>query len=144
MSRLSSLTTRGRLQTIERKVAFMLREKGCLEVRQTIIRRTLKKMEEELSASDHVEDVETLEDMIDNLFSISSDLESYRDHLESEIDKINRGLKTLAALKGKTGRSAFAAYVAEDVELSINNLTRARLYYDQVIETLKTLKDESV
>lgn len=144
MSQLQQQTTQNGLQKIVHNIAYMRREKGCLEVRQVAIRRALKRVEHQLSTSDNIEEVEDLQDVVDNLCSISSDLESYRDHLETELDKISRGLKALALLRGKPGRNAFAAYITEDTELSVSNLVRARTYYDQVIETLKTLKDESV
>lgn len=144
MSQLQQQTTQNGLQKIVRNIAYMRREKGCLEVRQVAIRRALKRIEHQLTLSDDVDEVENLQDVVDNLCTISSDLESYRDHLETEIDKINRGLKALALLKGKPGRCAFTAYITEDTELSVSNLMRARTYYDQVVETLKTLKDESV
>lgn len=144
MSQLQQQTTQNGLQKIVRNLAYMRREKNCLEVRQVVIRRALRKVEQQLLQSNDVDEAETLQDVVDNLCSISSDLESYRDHLETELDKINRGLKALDLLRGKPGRCAFAAYITEDTELSVNNLMRARTYYDQVIETLKTLKDESV
>ena len=66
----------------------------------------------------------------------------FRSHLETELDKVKRGVATLETLKGKQGRQAFAAYVKEDTELSIKNLSQVRSYYDQVIETIKQLNDE--
>ncbi len=144
MSQLPQQTTEIGLQKIVRNISYMRREKNCLEVRQVAIRRSLRKIEEQLSLSDDVDEVENLQDVVDNLCSISSDLESYRDHLETELDKISRGLKSLELLRGKPGRIAFTAYITEDTELSVSNLMRARVYYDQVVETLKTLKDESV
>ncbi len=130
------------LQTIVSNVAHMRREKNFLEVRQVAIRRELKKIERQLSESDDEEEVQNLQDVANSLFTIGSDLESYRDHLESELDKVRRGVETLSKLRGKSSQQAFAAYIAEDTELSIKSLTHIHSYYDQVIETVRTLNND--
>ena len=141
MSQTQQQTSQDKLQKIVHNMAHMRKEKNCLEVRQVAIRRALKKIERQLATSDDVEEEQNLEDIVDNLFSISSDLESFREHLETDLDKVRRGVESLATIKGKAGWRAFAAYIAEDTELSIQNLTQVHSYYDQVIETIKTLKE---
>jgi hypothetical protein len=127
------------LQQIAQNVSHMRHERDCLEVRQLAIRRTLRKIERQLSMSDDLEEVESLQDILDNLCVIGSDLETYRSHLETELDKVIRGMKTLKSLRGKHGRKAFAEYVTEDTELSVQNLRQVRSYYDQVIATIKDI-----
>lgn len=130
------------LALIVKNVSRMRQEKGQLEARQTAILRAMKKVESRLAGSDDFEEVENLQEIVDNLCSISSDLEMFRSHLETELDKVKRGVAVLETLRGKQGRRAFAAYVREDTELSIKNLGHVRSYYDQVIETIKQLNDE--
>ena len=130
------------LQSIVSNIALMRREKNFLEVRQVAIRRELKKTERQITSSDNEEEIDNLQDVANSLFTIGSDLESYRDHLETELDKIKRGVETLKTLRGKSGVRAFTAYVQEDTELSIKSLTNIHSYYDQVIETVKTLKND--
>jgi ribosomal protein S17E len=130
------------LQTIVNNVAHMRREKNFLEVRQVAIRRELKKIERQLSLSEDEEEMQNLQDVANSLFTIGSDLESYRDHLESELDKVRRGVETLSKLRSKSSKQAFAAYITEDTELSIKSLTHIHSYYDQVIETVRTLNSE--
>lgn len=130
------------LQKITKNVAHMRREKNFLEVRQVAIRRELKKIERQLSLSEDEEEVQNLQDVANSLFSIGSDLESYRDHLESELDKVRRGVETLAKIRGKNSQKAFAEYITEDTELSIKSLSHIHSYYDQVIETVRTISDD--
>lgn len=130
------------LQKIVSNVAHMRREKNFLEVRQVAIRRELKKIERQLDRSEDEEEAQNLQDVANSLFSIGSDLESYRDHLESELDKVKRGIETLSTLTGKNNKQAFAAYITEDTELSIKNLSHMHTYYDQVIDTVRTLNDK--
>ena len=144
MSQTRLKTSQDELQKIVRNVAQMRREKNYLEVRHVAITRALRRVERQLTTSDDNEEVESLQDIVDNLCSIGSDLETHRSHLETELDKVNRGVETLATLRGKQGRKAFAAYITEDTELSVKDLAQVRSYYDQVIETLKKLKDETL
>ncbi len=142
MSQIGLQTTQPDLERIGANLVKMRRERGRLEIRQVAILRTMKRMECRLADADDMDEVQNLQDIIDNLCNISSDLETYRNHLETELDKVKRGLATLETLKGKPGKRAFAAYVMEDTELSVKNLAQVRSYYDQVIETIKQLKDE--
>ena len=64
--------------------------------------------------------------------------------LKTDLDKVTRGVQTLETLRGKPGKRAFAAYIAEDTELSVRDLAQVHSYYDQVIETLKKLKEDQV
>jgi hypothetical protein len=144
MNQLRQQTAKNGLQRIMGNVAYMRRGKGYLEIRQVAIRRALRRIEQQLTTADDIDEMEDLQDVADNLSSISSDLESYRDHLEVEFEKINRGISSLILLREKSGRNALTAYLTEDTELSVSSLMKARFYYDQVIDTLKTLKDESV
>jgi len=130
------------LALIAKNVSRMRQEKGQLEVRQTVILRAMKRVEVRLANSEDFEEVENLQEIVDNLCAISSDLEMFRSHLETELDKVKRGVAVLETLRGKQGRRAFAAYVKEDTEISIKNLSQVRSYYDQVIETIKQLNDE--
>ena len=130
------------LKQITQNLACMRRDKNYLEVRQCAIRRTLRNLEQQFSVSDDVDEAEELQDIIDNLCSISSDLETYRSHLEAELNKVTRGIQTLTTLRGRSGKQALAAYVIEDTELSMQNLARVRVYYDQVIETLQKIKTD--
>lgn len=141
MSQLQQKSGQKIIQTIVSNVANMRRERNYLEVRQIAIRRVLRKAEGRLAMSDDDEEVDNLEDVVDSLCTISSDLESYRDHLEAELDKVKRGVETLKKLEGKSGSKEFADYITEDTEISLKNLTQVRSYYDQVIKTVKTLND---
>ena len=143
MSRTQLMSQAG-LQKIVRNVAQMRREKSYLEVRQVAITRTLRSVERQLDACDDTEEERSLQDVIDNLCAIGSDLETYRSHLETDLDKVTRGVQTLETLRGKPGKVAFAAYIAEDTELSVRDLAQVHSYYDQVIETLKKLKEDHV
>lgn len=142
MSQIGLQTTQPDLERISANLVKMRRERGRLEIRQVAILRTMKRMENRLALADDFDEIQNLQDIIDNLCNISSDLETYRNHLETELDKVKRGLATLENLKGKSGKRAFAAYVVEDTELSVKNLAQVRSYYDQVIETIRQLKDE--
>lgn len=142
MSQIGLHTTQPDLKRIDANLVQMRREKGRLEIRQVAILRTMKRMENRLALAEDMDEVQNLQDIIDNLCNISSDLETYRNHLETELDKVKRGLATLETLKGKPGKKAFADYVTEDTELSVKNLAQVRSYYDQVIETIRQLKDE--
>lgn len=144
MSQTRIKTSQDELQKIVRNVAQMRREKNYLEVRQLAITRTLRKVERQLTLSEDSEEEQSLQDIVDNLCAIGSDLETHRSHLEVELDKVSRGVETLTALRGKPGKRAFAAYIIEDTELSVRDLAQVRSYYDQVIETLKKLKDETL
>jgi len=144
MSQTRVQTSQDELKKIVRNVAQMRREKNYLEVRQVAITRALRRVERQLATSDDNEEVDSLQDIVDNLCAIGSDLETHRSHLETELDKVSRGVETLATLRGKPGKRAFAAYITEDTELSVRDLAQVRSYYDQVIETLKKLKDETI
>ena len=144
MSQTRIQSSQDELQKIVRNVAQMRREKSYLEVRQMAITRTLRRVERQLTTSDDYEEVESLQDIVDNLCSIGSDLETHRSNLETELDKVCRGVETLSTLKGKSGKKAFAAYITEDTELSVKDLAQVRSYYDQVIQTLNKLKDETL
>lgn len=144
MSQTRVKTSQDELQKIVRNIAQMRREKSYLEVRQLAITRALRRVERQLTTSDDNEEEQSLQDIVDNLCAIGSDLETHRSHLETELDKVSRGVETLATLRGKQGRKAFAAYISEDTELSLQDLAQVRCYYDQVIETLKKLKDETL
>ena len=136
------LSERG-LQRITSNVASLRQGKDYLEVRQAAISRTIKRIERQLEGCEDTEEEQDLVELAENLYSIGSDLEAYRAHLETELDKMRRGVEMLEALRGKQGRRAFEAYVVEDTELSLQDLAQARNYYDQVIETVRRLKDES-
>jgi predicted RND superfamily exporter protein len=142
MSELATKKPHTDLERINANLAHMRRERCQLEVRQTAILRTMKRMETRLARCDDVDEVQNLQDIVDNLCSISGDLETYRSHLETELDKVKRGVAMLETLRGKPGKRAFAAYISEDTELSVRNLVQVRSYYDQVIETIRQLKDE--
>jgi hypothetical protein len=144
MSQTRQRTSQDQLQKIVRNVAQMRREKSYLEVRQMAITRALRRAERQLASSGDNEEEQSLQDIVDNLCAIGSDLETHRSHLETELDKVSRGVETLASLRGKSGKRAFAAYITEDTEISIRDLVQVRSYYDQVIETLKKLKDETL
>lgn len=140
----TALIVQDDLQHITLNVAHMKREKSCLEVRQSAIARTLRRMELQLVDCDDAEEEQSLQDLVENLSNISSDLETYRSNLEIELDKVDRGIKMLNNLPDQVGRKAFAAYVTEDTELSVKNLAQVRSYYDQVILTLKKLSDNTI
>lgn len=142
MSRAATQSNPKDLERINANLSLMRRERCQLEVRQTAILRTMKRMENRLATCDDLDDAQNLQDIIDNLCSLSSDLETYRSHLETELDKVKRGIATLETLRGKPGKRAFAAYITEDTEISVRNLAQVRIYYDQVIETLRQLRDE--
>lgn len=142
MSQSQKLVCQDSLHMIVSNIALMRREKNFLEVRQVAIRRELKRIERNIISSEDDEEVQNLQDVANSLFTIGSDLESYRDHLETELDKVKRGVETLKSLRGKTGVRAFTAYVKEDTELSIKSLSNIHSYYDQVIDTVKTLKND--
>ena len=144
MSQTRIKTSQDELQKIVRNIAQMRQEKNYLEVRQLAITRALRRVERQLTLSDDIEEEQSLQDVVDNLCAIGSDLETHRSHLETELDKVSRGVETLATLRGKQGRKAFAAYISEDTEISLQDLVQVRSYYDQVIETLKKLKDETL
>jgi len=144
MRQTQQLTGKNGLQQIARNVTKMRREKSYLEVRQVAITRTLRRIERQLAISDDAEEEQNLHDIIDNLCAIGSDLETYRAQLEVELDKVNRGVQTLETLRGKPGKVAFAAYIMEDTELSLRDLAQVHSYYDQVIETIKKLKDDQL
>jgi hypothetical protein len=137
-------TKKDELQIIANNIAQMRREKNYLEVRQMAITRALRQVERNLNASDDIEEVQSLQEIVDNLCAIGSDLETHRSHLETELDKVSRGVETLSTLRGKPGRKAFAAYITEDTEISVRDLAQVRSYYDQVVMTLKKLKDETL
>ena len=137
------MTYQDGLQKIAGNVACLRQGKSYLEVRQVAISRTIKRIEKQMSDCEDQEEIQDLIDLAENLYSIGSDLEAYRAHLETDLEKMRRGVEMLEALRGKPGRRAFAAYVAEDTELSLQDLTQARSYYDQVIESVRQLKDES-
>jgi prefoldin subunit 5 len=143
MKRRHTVMSESSLQRITSNVASLRRGKDYLEVRQTAISRTIKRIERQLEGCDSLEEEQDLAELAENLYSIGSDLEAYRAHLETEIDKMRRGVEMLEALRGKQGRRAFEAYVVEDTEISLQDLAQARNYYDQVIETVRRLKDES-
>ena len=82
MSRTQLMSQDG-LQMIVRNVAQMRREKSYLEVRQVAITRTLRRVERQLNRCDDTEEEHNLQDIIDNLCAIGSDLETYRSHLEN-------------------------------------------------------------
>lgn len=132
------------LQKIVGNVARLRKGKDYLEVRQVAISRTIRHIEKQLSDCEDAEEEQELSELAENLYSIGSDLEAYRAHLETDIDKMRRGIEMLKALRGKPGRRAFTAYVTEDTELSLQDLAQARTYYDEVIETVKGLKDGSL
>lgn len=139
----TTIRTGDGLQKIAGNVACLRRGKDYLEVRQAAISRTIRKIERQISFCENVEEEQELVDLAENLYSIGSDLEAFRAHLDTELDKMRRGIEMLQALRGKPGRRAFTAYVTEDTELALQDLAQARVYYDQVIETVKGLKDES-
>jgi hypothetical protein len=135
-------TTQDGLKRIVGNVARLRKGKDYLEVRQAAISRTIKRIERQLNACDDAEEEFDLMDLAENLYSIGSDLEAYRAHLETELDKMRRGIEMLEAVRSKQGRRAFAAYMYEDTELSLQDLAQARNYYDQVILTVRGLKGE--
>lgn len=131
------------IRRIATNVEILRRGKNYLEVRQTAISRIIKKIEKQLEVCEDLDEEQELVDLAENLYSIGSDLEAYRAHLETELDKMRRGVEMIEGIRGKQGRRAFEAYVYEDTELSLHDLDQARLYYDQVIDTVRSLKDES-
>jgi hypothetical protein len=143
MEQVAVKTAQEGLKKIVGNVASLRRGKNYLEVRQAAISRSIKGVENQLTNCDDAEEEQDLIDLAENLYSIGSDLEAYRAHLETELDKMRRGVEMLEALRGKQGRRAFEAYVYEDTELSLQDLAQARNYYDQVIDTVKHLKDGS-
>ncbi|MCA9355678.1 hypothetical protein KC865_04020 [Candidatus Kaiserbacteria bacterium] len=144
MKQIQLQTTQSGLQRIISNMSYMRKEKNRLAVRQVVIRRALKKVEDQLNQCEDIDEILSLQDTADNLCSISSDLESFRDHLEIELDKIRRGVEALSSLPNEAGFVSFQAYIIEDTELAIKNLLNVRSYYDQVVESIKAMKDESV
>lgn len=142
MSQTHLQTTQNNFAKITTNLARMRCEKGQLEVRQTAINRTVRRMETRLATTDDFEEMQNLQDIIDNLHTIYNELDCYCSNLESELDKVRRGLSSLAAMKGKPGKLALESYITEDTELSVRNIEQIRSYYDQVIETIRQLKDE--
>ena len=93
----TALIVQDDLQHITLNVAHMKREKSCLEVRQSAIARTLRRMELQLVDCDDAEEEQSLQDLVENLSNISSDLETYRlAQVRSYYDQVILTLKKLS------------------------------------------------
>lgn len=126
------------LQNVKR----MQRARNSLEVRQTALNRSVLKMERRLALSDDTEEMQNLQDILDNLASMMNDLELFRSNLEKEVTKVRAGLADLETLPQGAGATALTNYIAADTDLSIDNLSQVSTYYDQVLETVRSINDE--
>lgn len=127
---------------IEQNLRQMKRARTALEVRQIALNRNVRKIEDRLSQSNDYDEVQNLHDVLDNLGSLMNDLELFRSNLEKEVDKVHRGLAALTNGLDVAGYRALGSYIAEDTNLSIENVQQVGSYYDQVLETVRHINDE--
>lgn len=83
---------------------------------------------QELAAAD-----ERLQDHYE-LFII--DIETYLEHYQFEIKKVERGLKKAIVLKDKPAQIAFLEYITEDSSRTVLSLKIANYEYHEILMTL--------
>lgn len=64
------------------------------------------------------------------------DVETYLDHYQFEIKKVERGLKQASALENKPAQLAFLQYIAEDSSRTVVSLKIANHEYHEILITL--------
>lgn len=127
---------------LRRNLSTIKRERSQLEARLTAIRRIEQEVRVYVRdiASDFHDESDEWEGLLGNIEAVEHDILSYLTHINTEIDKIHRGIDALELLRDTEGRRVLATYIQEDTELSIANIGKTISHYSEVIDSLRVMR----
>ena len=129
--------------TIKNNIYEIKKQKSHLKVRLNVIKNIKRNTYSHTLGQDFTSDEEaqSWERVLENLDEIDANFSDYVNHLDLELKKISKGMRRVATISDKEGAEALEEYICEDAAITITNLRKARLEFDEAVEVMKQLKD---
>lgn len=129
--------------TITKNLYEIKKQRSHLCIRLNVIRNIKRATYSLTYGREFCDDDEMMswERVLENLDELDANFSDYVEHLDVELKKISKGVRTMQKLTDSEGAAALEAYINEDARITVKNLRKARKDFDDAIEVVKQLKD---
>lgn len=129
--------------TIKSRIYEIKKQRSHLKIRLNVIKNIRRNTYSQTFEQDFFSDEEAQnwQRVLENLDDIDANFSDYVAHLDIELKKISKGLRTAAKVVDDEGRAALENYINEDISITVKNLKKARKEFDEAVEIMKQLKD---
>jgi len=122
---------------VEQCISTLRRERARFLTRRAELSRIARRLRTNQAHVTVPEEHELLTEMTEPVAVLIADISSYCEHLNVEIEKMERGAVALKDAPSGEVTSAFRDYILTDTAISLKNITLARYDYDSAISSLR-------